>query len=32
VQQIALTHGGRVQARNHPDGGAVIELVLPKGV
>ncbi|MDM7936930.1 MAG: HAMP domain-containing sensor histidine kinase [Cyanobium sp. CZS 48M] len=32
VQQIALTHGGRVQARNHPDGGAAIELVLPKGV
>jgi two-component system phosphate regulon sensor histidine kinase PhoR len=32
VQQIALTHGGRVQGRNHPEGGAVIELVLPKGV
>ncbi len=32
VQQIALTHGGRVQGRNHPDGGAVMELVLPKGV
>jgi two-component system, OmpR family, phosphate regulon sensor histidine kinase PhoR len=32
VEQIALTHGGRVQARNHPDGGAAIEMVLPKGV
>jgi two-component system phosphate regulon sensor histidine kinase PhoR len=32
VEQIALTHGGRVQARNHPGGGAVVELVLPKGV
>jgi len=31
VNQIAVTHGGRVQARNHPGGGAVLELVLPKG-
>jgi two-component system phosphate regulon sensor histidine kinase PhoR len=29
VQQIALTHGGRVQADNHPRGGALIELLLP---
>lgn len=32
VQQIALTHGGRVLGRNHPEGGAVMELVLPRGV
>lgn len=32
VEQIALTHGGRVQGRNHPGGGAVLELVLPKRV
>jgi two-component system phosphate regulon sensor histidine kinase PhoR len=32
VQQIALTHGGRVQASNHPDGGALMELVLPLGL
>ena len=31
VQQIAVTQGGRVQARNHPEGGALIELVLPVG-
>ncbi|MCT0212832.1 MULTISPECIES: cell wall metabolism sensor histidine kinase WalK [unclassified Synechococcus] len=31
VEQIALTHGGRVLASNHPGGGAVLELVLPKG-
>ena len=31
VQQIALTHGGRVQARNHPEGGAQLELLLPVG-
>ena len=31
VQQIAITHGGRVQASNHPEGGALIELVLPVG-
>lgn len=29
VQQIAVTHGGRVQAGNHPQGGALIELLLP---
>ncbi len=29
VQQIAVTHGGRVQAANHPEGGAVLELLLP---
>ncbi len=29
VQQIAVTHGGRIQASNHPGGGAVMELVLP---
>ena len=32
VQQIALTHGGRVQASNHPGGGALMELVLPLGI
>ncbi|MFM7360292.1 MAG: sensor histidine kinase [Cyanobium sp.] len=31
VQQIAHTHGGRVQASNHPEGGAVLELLLPLG-
>jgi two-component system phosphate regulon sensor histidine kinase PhoR len=31
VQQIAATHGGRVQAGNHPEGGAQLELVLPVG-
>jgi two-component system phosphate regulon sensor histidine kinase PhoR len=31
VQQIAATHGGRVQASNHPEGGAQLELVLPVG-
>jgi two-component system phosphate regulon sensor histidine kinase PhoR len=31
VQQIAHTHGGRVQASNHPDGGAQLELLLPLG-
>lgn len=30
VQQIAVTQGGRVQARNHPEGGAVLELWLPE--
>jgi two-component system phosphate regulon sensor histidine kinase PhoR len=29
VQQIAVTHGGRIQASNHPKGGAVMELFLP---
>lgn len=31
VQQIAHAHGGRVQASNHPQGGALLELVLPLG-
>jgi two-component system phosphate regulon sensor histidine kinase PhoR len=31
VQQIAITLGGRVQATNHPQGGALLELVLPMG-
>ena len=31
VQQIAVNHGGRVQARNHPGGGTSIELLLPRG-
>jgi two-component system phosphate regulon sensor histidine kinase PhoR len=31
VQQIAITMGGRVQATNHPQGGALLELVLPMG-
>ena len=31
VQQIAVNHGGRVQARNHPDGGTSLELLLPRG-
>jgi two-component system phosphate regulon sensor histidine kinase PhoR len=31
VQQIAVTHGGRIQASNHPQGGACIELILPTG-
>lgn len=30
VQQIALSQGGLVRARNHPDGGAVLELLLPR--
>ena len=29
VQQIAVTHGGRVQASNRPTGGALLELILP---
>jgi len=29
VQQIAVTHGGRIQASNHPDGGALMDLLLP---
>jgi len=31
VQQIAHAHGGRVQAGNHPAGGALLELLLPAG-
>ena len=30
VQQIAVNHGGRIQARNRPDGGASMELLLPR--
>ena len=30
VRQIALSQGGLVRARNHPGGGAVVELLLPK--
>jgi two-component system phosphate regulon sensor histidine kinase PhoR len=29
VQQIAVTHGGRIQAGNHPEGGALLDLLLP---
>ena len=29
VQQIAVTHGGRIQASNRPEGGALLELILP---
>lgn len=32
VQQIAVNHGGRVEARNHPNGGTCMELVLPKSL
>lgn len=28
-QSIALEHGGRMEATNHPDGGAVVSLYLP---
>ncbi len=31
VQQIVINHGGRIQARNHEQGGAIMELLLPKG-
>ena len=31
AQQIAATHGGRIQAGNHPDGGTLVELILPCG-
>lgn len=30
VQQIALSQGGMVRARNDPSGGAVLELLLPR--
>lgn len=29
VRQIALTHSGRVEASNHPTGGALLEVLLP---
>lgn len=32
VQQIAVNHGGRVEARNHPNGGACMDLLLPKAL
>ena len=32
VQQIAINHGGRIEARNHPNGGTCMELVLPKSL
>lgn len=32
VQQIAVNHGGRVDAYNHPDGGTCMELLLPKSL
>ncbi len=28
-QSIALEHGGRIEAMNHPDGGALVSLYLP---
>ncbi|MEN9766538.1 MAG: hypothetical protein RLZZ32_498, partial [Cyanobacteriota bacterium] len=30
VKQIALSQGGMVRARNHPKGGAVLELLVPR--
>ena len=30
VRQIALSQGGLVRARNHPEGGAQLELLLPR--
>ena len=32
VQQIAVNHGGRIEARNHPSGGTCMELLLPKSL
>ena len=29
VEQIAHSHGGHIKARNHPEGGAVVQLSLP---
>ena len=29
VQQIAVSQGGQVQASNHPEGGALLELIVP---
>lgn len=30
AREIVLLHGGQIKARNHPDGGAVIEIVVPR--
>ena len=30
VQQIALSQGGMVRASNHPEGGALLELLVPR--
>ncbi|MCH1604535.1 MAG: ATP-binding protein, partial [Synechococcus sp. MOX_bin13] len=30
VHQIAVNHGGRIEARNHPAGGACMDLLLPR--
>ncbi len=30
VQQIAVNHGGRIEARNHSAGGACMDLLLPR--
>jgi two-component system phosphate regulon sensor histidine kinase PhoR len=32
VQQIALSQGGMVRASNHPDGGALFELLVPRAL
>ena len=32
VQQIALSQGGMVRASNHPDGGALLELLVPRAL
>jgi signal transduction histidine kinase len=29
VRQIVTAHGGRVEARNHPEGGAWLQVALP---
>jgi len=31
ARQLALAHGGSISAANHPDGGAVFTLTLPRG-
>ena len=30
LQQIAVNHGGRIEARNHSTGGACMDLLLPR--